>query len=480
MSGESSGEEELHDDSQQHTRVKIQVENSVPSHNPIVVSFPGGLPQSVGDSSINDHGKRPRFLYQKLHERAASGRRIVGEDNYCTYSATFDKSTGDDRRTKLCVGVYDKKRGVVIIRESSQNGTVFALKQQVPEYLASDSEDSEDSIDSDDDDDDSNVMDHKNLEYNQVFEDFGTSKKRKVLKSQSANQVDLDNVVGSGDKSAVMAQVSKGQAMSESNRMAIEARNNVVEGGMPVKTAVDASYEKLRLQFLPKYDEMTDVPHKVYTPEAMVGKNVWNRALKDAWQCIKAEDPAKAILSQHGYYWKDNDEGWLPCAMEVVMKAPTNAHDTVERYASAILLNNILRFYLDWYKRRSIPTPKKSMKLFFGIPIDIAMECVKSFTTPFIGTDGKSSQAMSKTDRDKCVLHALLLYMRAQGQSMTISDLTPIANDLTLGVKDCGIFLRLAGCSVLKKGDKIAAALKTPLKFPPPARRGGNQARGRR
>jgi hypothetical protein len=41
---------------------------------------------------------------------------------------------------------------------------------------------------------------------------------------------------------------------------------------------------------------------------------------------------------------------------------------------------------------------------------------------------------------------------------------------------DCGNMLRLAGCSISKKGSILSAVLKTPLIFPPP-KRGGSRGR---
>ena len=85
--------------------------------------------------------------------------------------------------------MYDKKRGVVTIHEAASKGTVFALRQSVPSYNANGGGHAE-----------TKPGDTSALDRSQVFEDFGSSKKRKVLKSQAANQVDIDNVVGAGDR----------------------------------------------------------------------------------------------------------------------------------------------------------------------------------------------------------------------------------------------------------------------------------------
>jgi hypothetical protein len=83
------------------------------------------------------------------------------------------------------------------------------------------------------------------------------------------------------------------------------------------------------------------------------------------------------------------------------------------------------------------------------------------------------SHAMSKQNKDKCIVHALLLFMMAQGNTMKISSIKPIAEDMKVPVNDCAQMLRLAGCTITKKAATLSAALKTPLTFPQPKRGGG-------
>lgn len=83
---------------------------------------------------------------------------------------------------------------------------------------------------------------------------------------------------------------------------------------------------------------------------------------------------------------------------------------------------------------------------------------------------------MSKANKDRCVVHILLLYMMAQ-PTMKISDLRPIAEDLKLAVNDCAQILRQAGCTITKKGIALSATLKTPLTFPPPKKAGRSKGK---
>jgi hypothetical protein len=454
MSGKTSKKKRKSSREKVKVKVKIHVEDSLPAGNPIVVSFPGGLPEPVENAKSS--GDRPKFLWQKLHEKASAARRIIGEDDHCVYSASFQGPGSDERRTKLCVGVYDKKRGVVVVREAAAKGSVFPLSQTVPAYLQKNGTVSE------------RPGMNKKLHYHQVFEDFGSAKKRKVLKSQAANQVDIDNVVGAGEGSAMVQQIMKGKSMSESNRKAIEDSKNSADA----PNAVEAAYETARRKFLPEYDENAVKPHKVYSGKAIAGEKAWLQTYNKMQGCMKENDPTGAVLKSVF------ETDWLPSVQKLVKLIPADAHDATERFACAVLLNSIARFYVNNNQRRSLTTPDESKDFYHGIPVEVASICVQLFTTPFLNGQGKSSHAMSKADKDKCLVHALILYIRAHGESMSIADLRPIAEDMKVLVNDCGQMLRLAGCTVMKKGKSMSAVLKTPLTFPTP-KRGGSRGRGR-
>jgi hypothetical protein len=61
----------------------------------------------------------------------------------------------------------------------------------------------------------------------------------------------------------------------------------------------------------------------------------------------------------------------------------------------------------------------------------------------------------------------------AQGTAMKIANIKPIASDMKVPVTDCSNMLRLAGCTISKKGATYSAVLKTPLTFPAPPRGAG-------
>jgi len=69
-----------------------------------------------------------------------------------------------------------------------------------------------------------------------VFESFGSQKKKKVMRSQDANVVEMKSVVGAGEgmMKALGSQMEKG-AVSESNRKVME---DLKSGNMDSKVCV--------------------------------------------------------------------------------------------------------------------------------------------------------------------------------------------------------------------------------------------------
>lgn len=211
------------------SELRVQVAASS-SSDPIVVSFPAGLPSSM--TSVNppsstttagrsvhfegDGGnqkKPPVFTWAKVRKSASRGRVIHGSDGTCTFVSSNDGRGHDGRHTRFYVGLYHKPTATLKLVPSTEKGTVFAMNQSVTSYT------------------DSKSLDFKNLSVAErrrmVFEAFGSQKKKKVLKSQQANIVEMKSVVGAGE--GMMKALGKqmdGKMMSESNVKVIEDHRN--------------------------------------------------------------------------------------------------------------------------------------------------------------------------------------------------------------------------------------------------------------
>jgi len=440
--------------SQEKKTVTIKVVEK--STNPIVVSFPGGLPESVENRRI----KPPRFLWQKSDVNTKRGRRVVGYDRHCLYSASARGLLFDDRRTKICVGIYDKKRGSVVLHEGAANGTVFSLQQSVPTYIEKNGQVGTDPS--------------SNADRPNIFEDFGSQKKRRVLKSQAANRVDVNHVIGAGTDSAVVNRIMHGQSMSKSNKQAIEDSKHA---GIEKKTANEVALEEARKRLIPEYDKSANEPSRIYSAKNIAGEKSWNRIHRKVTACLHQDDPIDAVVQS--VFEKD----WYGFVINLIKEVSPDASNCAFRISCAIIVNWMIKFYLMYKNKRTIPAIEELKGSHYGIPIEVVTRCLELFATelpPRIDSEGGKkapSYVMSKQNKDKMVVHILLLFMIAGGASMKIVDVGSIAESLKVPLNDCSAFLKYAGCSIARKGNNLSATLKTPLTFPKVGRRGNRNPR---
>ncbi len=435
--------------SQDKNTVTIKVAET--GTNPIVVSFPAGLPESVESKRI----KPPRFLWQKADVNSKKGRKVVGFDRHCHYSASARDLLFDGRRTKICVGVYDKKRGSIVLHEGATNGTVFALQQSVPTYIEKSGEVGTDPS--------------SNEARPNIFEDFGSQKKRRVLKSQAANRVDINHVIGAGNDSAVVNQIMSGQAMSESNKLAIQDSKYADKDR---KTANEMALEEARKQLLPEYDKNANDPSRVYNAKSIVGDKAWSRIHRKVTACLHKDDPIDAIIES---VFEDD---WRVFVIPLIKQVSPESKNAAFRITCAISVNWMVKFYLMCKTRKTIRHFDESKSTHFGIPIEIITRCLELFAIQLParsdseGGTKDPSYVMSKQNKDKMVVHILLLTMLATGSSMKIHNVKNVAEDLKLPLNECGSFLKYAGCTMSRNGNIVSATLKTPLTFPNAGRRG--------
>jgi len=413
------------------------------SSNPIIVSFPGGLPESIDNGNIEP----ARFLWQKSDENTKRGRRVVGYDRHCLYSATTRGLLFDDRRTKICVGIYDKKCGSIVLHEGATNGTIFPLQQSVPTYIERNG-----NVDIDP----SNNVDRPN-----IFEDFGSQKKRRVLKSQAANRVDVDHVIGAGSDSAIVNQIISGKSMSKSNKQAIEDSKQV---DTESKTANDLALEQARRQLIPEYDISAKDPIGIYNARSIAGEKAWDRIHRKVTACLHQDNPIDEVV--RSVFEKD----WYEFVLQLIKEVSPDAKNSAFRITCAIIVNWMVKFYLMYKSKRAIPAVEELKGTHFGIPIDIVTRCLDLFATelmPKIDSGRKKNlcYVMTKQNKDKMVIHILLLFMIASGASMKIMDIGSIAEALKVPLGDCRALLKYAGCSITRKGNNLSATLNAPLTF---------------
>ena len=206
--------------------VSVEVTPNNPDYDPVVVSFPRGVPSSILDAESSS-SDAPRFTCSKLKASSSRGRRINGEDDNCTYTASAAGRGHDGRLTKMYVCVYDKKKKTLKLVPSAEKGTVFALEQAVKEYTPNVANESMlvGSGNAPDGESGSKVMSASDR-VQLLVESFGSKKKQKVMASRASNKVNIHSVVGTGD--VMMRSVRKQDGISAENKKGMEEGSKMV------------------------------------------------------------------------------------------------------------------------------------------------------------------------------------------------------------------------------------------------------------
>lgn len=478
-------------------RVKVNTPDE--SVDPIVCSFPGGLPEPLQNRETPTSATTTATQQQQLPKFLWQGASVMGKDEACLYTASAASAAAagkggagkdEQQRTKLCVGVYDTQTGTLTLHQAACSGTVFCLQQHVPAYQ-SDVRSARSLGNSSGDND-------AGAQYRALFADFGSAKKKKVLKSQDANKVTVDDYSGNqrtavvlnpatmsaSNRKAVLEQQQRAAeaaaAAAGGNNDAAGAGNNRSSATTNMDDAVEAATMAWRQTFLPKFNLAAETPASVYSAADIAGHDAWgyiSRMVTACWH--KDGDTVKALCNDTA---KDT---WSESVKQLLLdKIPSNSSnnattpkETVKaiqhKLKCAVLLNNYVGLYAELNRKRFIPAPTERNR-FFGRPLSVAERFLESFCTRTVDDEsGEAGYAMSKANKDSCVVHMLLLYMMVDcasggitGTAVKADDVKPLADDLKVEAKDVMHLLRQAGCTVKRNGAKIAASLTTPLTFP--------------
>lgn len=236
------------------------------------------------DDNEDDNGNLtlppPVFTWTKARKSSSRGRLIHGSDDTCTYISSNEGRGHGGRLTKFYIGIYHKPTSTVKFIPASEKGTVFNMNQSVTSYH------------------DSKGMDFRNLSIAErrrmVFESFGSQKKKKVMKSQQANIVEMRSVVGAGE--GMMKSLGKqmdGNMMGESNMKVMEELKNQKDSSGKMLTAVDKAYAQARRSFLPPFDEHATDPYKVYDSQEVAGEEGWAQISRVVEACLRKDDEWK-------------------------------------------------------------------------------------------------------------------------------------------------------------------------------------------
>ena len=198
---------------------KVTVLKPNPKYDPIVVSYPRGLPFALQKANLDKphNYQEPKFTWNKLKPNSDRGRRLIGEDDTCVYAA---ESSGrpDGRLLQHYVVVLNKTKRTMTLVPTAEGKRIFALEQWVKAYEPDVAAAASAAVGgTSNDDDDNKALPTAKDRVNMLVESFGSKKKQKVMASRKANVVNINKVVGAGD---VMMDSVVGQkgAISETNR----------------------------------------------------------------------------------------------------------------------------------------------------------------------------------------------------------------------------------------------------------------------
>ena len=227
--------------------------------------------------------------------------------------------------------------------------------------------------------------------------------------------------------------------------------------------AIESSYSEARKRFLPSFDVDAKEPHLVYGARDIAGDEAWGYISRVADACLH-KGPMKFVsaLTERGI--------WHESTLQVLNDIPLDAPNAKHQVKTAILLNHLITFHTR--KQTILRGDPQSIAKELGLPNEVCERFLDLFATS-VGGGRDTRYASSKQDKDKTLVHLLLLYMICQGKTMKVGSFRPVMDDIKLQVSEATNLLREAGCTVQRQGaTNISAVLTVPLTFPPPKRGG--------
>jgi len=492
--GKEEEEEELFED---EVNVKIKVSKSDPAKDPLVISFPNGLPRSLrhrsnknpttttknnhddedaasfsSDDSVAGNSRlaaAPRFEWDK--EIRKNKKRVTGRDDKCSYSGTLDRPN----LCKVYVAVYDKQTKTLVAHRSAEKGSVAAVYQRVNNYneklgrvVDEDAEDVSALVDAANKKKD----EMQGLSYgekkNVLFQAFGSSKKKKMLNSLSANKVQIDSVVGAGV--AMLTAVTTQTDMSETNKTAMEQIARTAVAGTATNdgesAAVRNALTEARRNFLPPFDHTTTKPHEIYDMSLIAGRAGWDQINRTIDACVlTSAGPRKRgewidKLTSRGH-WNE----------EVIMLLNANAADpTVRgnktRVKTIVLLRHVLAIHA-LCKGLLVKWTAERLSRAACAPVEVTARFLELFTVPD-PKGRKGSYLVNKHLKDKRNVYILVMYLAAHGMEMKVGSINNFVRScLLMEVKDAMRLYREAGCTCQKDAQgNVSVVLNAPLTFP--------------
>jgi len=413
---------------------------------PNLTKFPSGLPSDTDAVIFQNYTLGGGNNNNKKSKKA---KVLLGKDDTCSYIAERATHRTSTALNKVAIGIYNPETKVLQLHPTTH---VYRLSQRVNGYKSAISSGG---------DTDTPAVDSYNERRAALFDAFGSTKKKRVLKSMAANVVAVDSMSEANDlMDSIESFTQSGTSVAQ------ELDDN---GVTPSKTgAVADAFDEARQSFLPPFDADATNPYYVYSAKIMAGEEAWGQISRVVSACLHQDDPMNALTSR----------GKWPTVCSDMLASITMEPGTkdIDRIKCVVLMRHMLDFYktmLD--KRNFVHGSQEELTQILHLPAPVCEHLLGTYTAPAYHHN-KSGHHMSDRLKDKMLLSLLIVYVLGYGRGMKVSDIGPLCADCRLDVlKGCRL-LREAGFVCKKKvgdaanGAFYSASLSVPLKFPPPIR----------
>jgi A49-like RNA polymerase I associated factor len=392
----------------------------------------------------------------------------VGKDSTCYYAG----NVVDASRSRMCVGVYDKHTSTLTLypaATASLQQSVIRYQPKAPNGSAGAAAAAASST---------GGAAGVPVTLKTLVGEFGSVKKQRAYKSQEANRVHLENVVGSTVEQFLDR--TGGSKKKKKEAAGAGGNDNDNDAGAPIDP-VERVTREWRQAFLPPFDEGATDPLRVYNMEEFAGRDAWRLVGHRATALFQNKDQirnATATADSTGPGTTANTKGgdassYLPGALASLKRLLLQQHTDSKLYQikCALLYQHLANLYGQLHRRKFIPPIDSNKPAYFGAPNEIAQLFLDKFTTS-IQNSGRDGHALSKANNDKCRAHLLLLH--AASHDCSQAPIAAAAADLKLDLAVASHLLKLAGCTVDKKrtaagktgSSEPVATLTLPLTFP--------------
>lgn len=361
----------------------------------------------------------------------------MGKTDLCTYSARYNNSN-TTTTAKYAVGVYNPTHQTLNLYPSTK---LCALTQGVIGYKSGflESHANADAVSS------------YQARRTALFDAFGSTKKKRVLKSMAANIVSVDTFANA--KSLMKNVASHGGDQDDDVDV------------LGIEDVTAHAFEEARKKLLPPYNANAKAPKDVYQSKSIADEETWSQISRVVTAC-------KAKHSESNT-WLDAlcSKGNWPALIRQILSGISIEHTSaLYQIKTTVLLKHLMSFYRAFKKSFVIGTVEV-ISSSACIPTPACVRFLELFCSS-TSRGGKDGFDMTPQSKDACVIHILVLFVIAHGPKMKVEDISVLCEDIKVEVPKASNMLREAGF-VLRKNtsEMVSATLNIPLKFPPPKMR---------